>query len=638
MNINMKKIPLFIILFGLVFILSACGSDTASEPVEPEPINVTVQSAADSLSVRRELVYPGMVVSESEATISAKASGNVTSLKIQVGDQVALGQELARIDDINSSFNPDNFNANQIKQAKLAVQQAESAYNLARDSYNRLLVSAVKDLQQAEIARDQALKGQSNLETTAAESLKSAELAYETAKIATEQARLTLENREKLAQQSVLDARTNADLTASSVTGTAGTIITNINNILALDDNNTVSISYRANLGALDASIFSVVKDSYQLAKSAYADYTKASFVNIEDRVESALAVATAVKKLADDSKLLLDKTITSANLPQTSISGVSLSGLQSTVSGYQAQINAAVGQMNATQQAFSGLDLNNSSLLDSLKQAYELAQQQEASAQQALKNLQAGNTSQKDQAGFAFNLAQNQYDNLKIKMETQIMSAKTQMESAKIQYDNASYTLQSLYDAHSVIAPLTGKITKIFVAEGESINPGQPIATVSQTDNIKVQLYVEADNLLDIKLGQAAVVLDNNDQSYNGVVSAVSPQADSVTRRFLVEVKLIDAPGLLLGTVATVKLNLVKTVDSAGSIILPLSAVTVGQSESYIYVVKEGRTEKIIVEIAEVIGELARVKVSVRPDTMIIIDGNKLVQDGTAVAAESID
>lgn len=634
----MKKIPLFIILFGLVFILSACGSDTASEPVEPEPINVTVQSAADSLSVRRELVYPGMVVSESEATISAKASGNVTSLKIQVGDQVALGQELARIDDINSSFNPDNFNANQIKQAKLAVQQAESAYNLARDSYNRLLVSAVKDLQQAEIARDQALKGQSNLETTAAESLKSAELAYETAKIATEQARLTLENREKLAQQSVLDARTNADLTASSVTGTAGTIITNINNILALDDNNTVSISYRANLGALDASIFSVVKDSYQLAKSAYADYTKASFVNIEDRVESALAVATAVKKLADDSKLLLDKTITSANLPQTSISGVSLSGLQSTVSGYQAQINAAVGQMNATQQAFSGLDLNNSSLLDSLKQAYELAQQQEASAQQALKNLQAGNTSQKDQAGFAFNLAQNQYDNLKIKMETQIMSAKTQMESAKIQYDNASYTLQSLYDAHSVIAPLTGKITKIFVAEGESINPGQPIATVSQTDNIKVQLYVEADNLLDIKLGQAAVVLDNNDQSYNGVVSAVSPQADSVTRRFLVEVKLIDAPGLLLGTVATVKLNLVKTVDSAGSIILPLSAVTVGQSESYIYVVKEGRTEKIIVEIAEVIGELARVKVSVRPDTMIIIDGNKLVQDGTAVAAESID
>jgi RND family efflux transporter MFP subunit len=638
MNINMKKIPLFIILFGLVFILSACGSDTASEPVEPEPINVTVQSAADSLSVRRELVYPGMVVSESEATISAKASGNVTGLKIQVGDQVALGQELARIDDINSSFNPDNFNANQIKQAKLAVQQAESAYNLARDSYNRLLVSAVKDLQQAEIARDQALKGQSNLETTAAESLKSAELAYETAKIATEQARLTLENREKLAQQSVLDARTNADLTASSVTGTAGTIITNINNILALDDNNTVSISYRANLGALDASIFSVVKDSYQLAKSAYADYTKASFVNIEDRVESALAVATAVKKLADDSKLLLDKTITSANLPQTSISGVSLSGLQSTVSGYQAQINAAVGQMNATQQAFSGLDLNNSSLLDSLKQAYELAQQQEASAQQALKNLQAGNTSQKDQAGFAFNLAQNQYDNLKIKMETQIMSAKTQMESAKIQYDNASYTLQSLYDAHSVIAPLTGKITKIFVAEGESINPGQPIATVSQTDNIKVQLYVEADNLLDIKLGQAAVVLDNNDQSYNGVVSAVSPQADSVTRRFLVEVKLIDAPGLLLGTVATVKLNLVKTVDSAGSIILPLSAVTVGQSESYIYVVKEGRTEKIIVEIAEVIGELARVKVSVRPDTMIIIDGNKLVQDGTAVAAESID
>ena len=636
---NKKSILFLIILLPLVFLLSACGKKTEAPVVTPVPTNVKAQSVASSQSVKRELNYPGVVAAESEATIAAKASGNLTGLRFKVGDQVALGQELARIDDVSSAgFNPNNFNTNQIKQAKLAVQQAESGYNLARDSYNSLLVSAVKDLQQAEIARDQAAKGKSNLETTTAESLKSAELAYETAKIATEQARLTLENREKLAVQSVADAKTNADLTASSVIGTAGTIITGINNILALDEDSSVTVSYRTNLGALDSGTYDRAKNSYQVAKDEYDAYAKKTFATIDERVATALKVANAAKQLADNSKTLLDKTITSASLPQTSLTGTSLSGLQSTVAGYQSQINAAVGQLNGTQQTLSGLDLNNSSLLDSLRQAYELAKQQEASASQALANLRAGNISQKDQAGFASNLAQNQYDNLKMKIEVQVMGSKTQMENAKLQYDNAAYALQNLYDAHSIIAPLQGTITKVFVTEGESISQGQPVATVSQTDNIKVQFYVEADNLSDIKPGLAATVLDSSNRPYAGIVAAVSPQADAVTRRFLVEVKLADPTGLLLGTVVTIKLDIVTSVNAPGLMILPLSAVTVGQSESYIYVIEDNRAAKVTVEVVEVIGELARVKADLAAETMVITEGNKLVQTGTEVTVTPVE
>ena len=630
-----KKILLVALLLSFALLLSACGKKTDNAPIEqPAPISVKGQTVSESLSIKQDLEYPGMIVAESEANIMAKASGNLTSANFKIGDQVALGQELAKIDDVNSAaFNPNNYNTSQIKQAKNTVSQAEGAYSLAKNSYNNLLVSSVKDLRSAEISRDQAAKGQSNLDITTAESIKSAELAFETSKIAAEQARLTLENRQKLSEQSTTDTNTNAENTASLAISTAGTVITNINNVTAFDDNNTVSISYRSNLGALDSSTYSNAKQSYQTAKDALVNYGTKKFSNLNEKLSAATVVVEAVKKLADDTKTLLDKTIVSTSLPQNSVSGASLSGLQAAVAGYQSQMSGVISQINGAAQAVTNVSLNNTSLLDSLRQAYDLSKQQQASAEQALNNLKAGNTSQKDQANFVYSLAQNQYDNLKVKIESQIEGARTQMETAAIQYNNSVMALQSLYDAHSVISPLTGTITKVFINNGEAVAAGQPILTVSQTQNIKVQFYVEPDNSLAIKPGLAVKVTTDNINFYDGIVAAVSPQADAVTRRFLVEVKLDKNDNLFLGTVATVKLSLIKTAGEAGLIVIPLSAVSISQNGNYIFIAEGGSAKKVAVEIREVLGEIAKLKVDLPLETIIIIDGNKLLSDGQLVS-----
>lgn len=625
-----KKILFAFLLLLLALTVSACGQKTEVIPVEKiVAVPVKGQTVAASLSIKQDLEYPGMIVSESEANISAKTSGNLSSASFKVGDSVSLGQELAKIDDVSSAaFNPSNYNTNQIKQAKNTVSQAEAAYNLAKSSYDNLLISSVKDLRSAEISRDQAAKGQTNLDSTTEESIKSAELAYDTAKIAAEQARLSLENREKLAEQSVKDANTNADTAVDSVLSTAGAVITNINNITALDDNNTVTIAYRSNLGALDSSTYNTAKESYQNAKTAYTDYGKKKFINLDEKLETASIVVKTVKQLADDIKILFDRTITSTNLPQTS-----LSGLQTSIAAYQAQMSGAISQINGTKQAITNISLNNTTLIDSLKQAYNLAKQQQSSAEQALNSLRAGNISQTDQASFVFNLAQNQYDNLKVKIESQVLGARTQVETSLMQYNNAVMALQSLYDAHSVISPLAGTITKIFVANGEAVSLGQTILTVSKTQDIKVNFYVEPDNLALITPGLPVKVVTDGSSSYDGIVAAVSPQADSVTRRFLVEVKLEKTTGLLLGTVATVKLTLTKTTNDPGTIIIPLAAVTVGQNGNYIFIAENNQAKKVAVEIKEVIGEAAKVSVDLPSDTIIIIDGNKLIQAGQEIS-----
>lgn len=629
---NKKTFSFFFLLASLSLVLSACGSKTETAAPGPLPLLVQGQTVASSVSVKQNLSYPALVAADSEATLVAKASGNLTALKVKVGDKVSLGQELAKIDDINSpAFNAANFNTNQVKQAKIAVSQAESAYNLARTNYDSLLISSVKDLHSAEIARDQASKNQSNLDITTADSLKSAALAYETAQIATQQANSTLNNREKQAGQSVQDTKTNADLAASSVVGSSGALITGINNLAAFDDSNNVVISYRANLGALDSTFYNQTKQLYLKAKAAYSDYTAKTFSSVNEKVGAAALVANATKQLVDSTRDLLDKTVPSGSLPQSSLTGPSLSGLQATVAGYQSQINAAVNQINSMSQSLVNVNLNNDTLLDSLRQAYQIAKQQEASALQNLNTLKSGNLSQQNNAGFTANSAQNQYDNARVKIDAQVNAARTQMESAQLQYNNAVVALQSLYDAHSIVSPIDGTVTKIFIADGQSIAAGQPVMTVSQTDNIKVQFYVEADKLLDIKPGLAAEVVDSNNRIYHGVISAISPQADSLTRRFLAEIKLENSEGLLVGTVVSVNISVTKT-SEPGLLILPLSTVTIGQNGNYLFIKDGDKAKKVPVEIKEVIGELAKIKVDLSPEIIIITGGNRLLQDGQAI------
>lgn len=631
-----RKIFFGFLLLILTLTLSACGKTPVVTEVKVPAVPVKTQSVGQSLSVKTDLAYPGLVAAEREATITAKTSGNLTNLNFKVGNAVTLGQELAKIDDVNSpAFSANNFNTSQIKQAKIAFEQAESAYNLAKSNYNNLLVSSVKDLRSAEIARDQAEKGKANLASTITESLKSAELSAETATIAVEQARLTLENRQKLAEQGAKDANTNADLAANTAISTVSSIITNINNLTAFDDNN-VSIPYKNNLGALDSSAYSNSKQAYQNAKEAYNNYVAKNFLSASEKVTAATTVVNSIKQLTDETKNLFDKTITSGSLPQTSLTGPSLSNLQTAAVAYQTQVSGLLSQLNGASQGLTNVDLNNTNLLDSLRQAYELAKQQKATADQALNNLKAGNTSQNDQASFAYSLAANQYDNLQIKIESQISAAKTQMETAELQVNNAALTLQNLYDAHSVIAPLAGIVTKVFVADGQAIAPGQSIATVSQTDNIKVQFYVEPDNLLAIRPGLPVKVVDDKNTEYPGIVAAVSPQADPMTRRFLVEVKLENSSGLLLGTVVNVKVTLIKSVNQPGLLILPLSTVTVGQSDNSIFTLENNRAKKISVEIKEVLGELAKIKADLPAEALVVIEGNKLLQEGTEVTVQN--
>ncbi len=628
---------LFLLLAATSSLATGCAKKTeADPPAGKRAVTVAGRAVKDLKTYSEELEYAAIVVSDQEAKIIAKTSGNIKGLKAKVGDKVAIGQVLAKIDDVGAGDKnyASSYNANQIKQASLAVEQAQNSYQLAQKNYQNLLASSEKDLAQLEIARNQAAAGQENVGNVTSESQKSAEIAYEQAKLATENARLALENKKKQAVQSDIDTDKNAGTTADTVADLANSIIVSINNIAALDPNSGVSLPYQNNLSVKRSSYLSEAKTAYLRAKELNEEYLKTNFTTNSEKIDAASELVQATKQLADYTKLVFDNTISSDALPQSSSIGPSLTGLQSQAAGFQSQINSAIAQINGAKQSLANSKLGNDATLDALQKAYELAQKQEAAAKQNLANIKAGNKSQNDQARFGQAAASNQYEATKTKLDSQISVSLSQVELARLQYQNAVVSLQSLYDVHQLVSPIDGTVIKLSAKEGETVSAGQVVAVVSQSEKVRLQFYVDQDNYNYLKVGQKSSVKDNDGKTYSAKISSITPQADSITKRFLVEIipDTQDAKLYVIGTVMNVSVPLSKTARESGAIILPLSAIEINQTDNTVFFNDNGKAKKAAVTLLRVEGETVEIKTSLGADSVVIVKGNKLVKEGDPI------
>lgn len=238
-------------------------------------------------------------------------------------------------------------------------------------------------------------------------------------------------------------------------------------------------------------------------------------------------------------------------------------------------------------------------------------------------------------QAKKTYELAKDNYENLKDSSDAtdaQIDAAKIQRDIAKIQYENASVGVDSSLDSRLIVSPIAGIVTQKNVSVGDSVSQGQVLATISKTAAVKVQFYVDQEEKNKLKIGQEISANDSNGQKISLYVKNISPVADSATKRFLIEAYPKSKNILSSGTVISVEFTSIKKVSDENNVILPLSALSVGQNETYIFIAENGKAKKAMVNIVKVDGETAEVKINNQDDPQIIIEGNKLVQDGSEI------
>jgi multidrug efflux system membrane fusion protein len=230
------------------------------------------------------------------------------------------------------------------------------------------------------------------------------------------------------------------------------------------------------------------------------------------------------------------------------------------------------------------------------------------------------------DQADQAVKLAKANYDANKTKAN------KRAINIAEIQLDSARVARKAALDTRFVVSPISGVITGRVVSLGDSVSVGQTIATISKTALTKVQFFVNQEDLPNLKIGMKISIAEDG-KNIDGTISRIAPEADPTTKRFLVEARPAGVNQLLIGSVINISFSTTKSPSAAGNLILPLSAISIGQNESHIFIVENDKAKLMPVTIENVQGEFAEIKVDLPADAQIIINGSKLVQEGEAVA-----
>ncbi|MEI7890400.1 MAG: efflux RND transporter periplasmic adaptor subunit [bacterium] len=240
------------------------------------------------------------------------------------------------------------------------------------------------------------------------------------------------------------------------------------------------------------------------------------------------------------------------------------------------------------------------------------------------------------EQAKKSYSLAKDNYDNIKKTSSSttaQKDAAKSQRDIAKLQYENATLGLNGTVDNHLITSPISGVITNKAVSLGDSVSVGQLIATISKSTNVKVQFYVDEQNLKTITRGQKIIATDSNKQETILIVRNISAVADQATKKFLIEAYPEKLPSTLLsGTIVSVSSETKMESKDSNNILLPLSAISIGQNESYIFTVENNIAKKNIVTVVKVNGENAEISSDISQQAQIIIDGNKLISDGEKI------
>jgi HlyD family secretion protein len=114
-------------------------------------------------------------------------------------------------------------------------------------------------------------------------------------------------------------------------------------------------------------------------------------------------------------------------------------------------------------------------------------------------------------------------------KMKFDLLALKAQSEQAKAQLAIAEEDLQQ----SRLHAPFDGFVTVKTMEEKEYVQPGSPVLTLAQLNEVWVKTYVPQAQLGKVYLGQNAHVISDTfpEKAYPGVVTFISPEAEFTPR-----------------------------------------------------------------------------------------------------------
>lgn len=183
------------------------------------------------------------------------------------------------------------------------------------------------------------------------------------------------------------------------------------------------------------------------------------------------------------------------------------------------------------------------------------------------------------------------------------------------------------------------GVVTNVSISSGKLSYPSETLVTISKQDkNIRAKIDIPESQIENVKLGQQVIITPraNKDKECLGTVSKIFPTAyetlDGTTKETIINayVDIENSADLKAGYNIDADIKLSEDETCVG---VPYSAINQDeQNREFVYVYKDGKAVKKIVEIGYEGKELAQVLSGVDKGDYIIEDCQKIVKDGQRI------
>lgn len=572
---------LFLIVAVSITLASASNNDDTDGQVLGETLQpVSTVIVGQTNDGANDINTSGIVHAASKVDVVALGNGTVTGIYFDIGDKVSIGQPLAQLHD---EVALSNFNS------------ASTNFTNTQASFNLTTQLVEESVRQAELG------------------LKSAEQALISAQVGAKAAKDNYDNALNMQGNSRGSTLTSGLVSYHSYLSSVANVLNQVDYIIKVDGSAQLP-GIAPTLAALSSQSLYNAEASYASAKQSYDAIKDVSVdeYNLSTYYNSLVDVMAKTQTALNDTILVLDNTIPNENFSETS-----LTTQKGIYTGLRQSFMAEQGAANATLLGLENLDLINKTELDRLQAALDVSNS-------ALKSAQIG-----------FENATTALESAKKSKQQQLLSSQIALSAAESQFNIASNALSNL----NLTAPISGTVTFKSLELGAELNPGQRIAEISESNLVKIIVNLSSDDIYRIKVGQPVLI----NSTYEGIINTIDPAADPVTRKVKVEILHVnDDNELIPETFADVTISIAQSslsgdelISDPAAILIPLKAVTITQTEKFVFTFDNGYAKKVGVTTGAVEGDSITILSGLSLDDELIVTGNKGLTDGQEVSKE---
>jgi multidrug efflux pump subunit AcrA (membrane-fusion protein) len=183
----------------------------------------------------------------------------------------------------------------------------------------------------------------------------------------------------------------------------------------------------------------------------------------------------------------------------------------------------------------------------------------------------------------------------------------------------------QANYQKTIVRSPIQGVVNAFYLKTGDYTSPGQPAGIVANNNGLQIKTFVSEIDSANLNVGDVVTI----EGGASGVITAKAAALDPANGKVAIVVGVNPDSGLTNGATVSLTFSQISEVATTDRILVPLSALKITSSGSFVFTVSE---EKKLVAIAvtqgQLYGENIEILSGLTKDTRIVTDARGLKED----------